>query len=133
MALNERSKKNLVGVHPDLIRVVDEAYDLAQAEGFDFIITEGVRTMKRQRALVAQGLSQTLKSRHIPGADGLSKAIDFAVLIEGELTWKFASFKPVADCFKKAAEKLGVPIIWGGDWKSLRDGPHIELDRRKYP
>ena len=29
--------------------------------------------------------------------------------------------------------ELNVPIIWGGDWRSLRDGPHVELDRKRYP
>lgn len=133
MPLNERSKKTLVGVHPDLIRVVEEAAEISASEGLDFIITEGVRTLARQRKLVAAGASQTMKSRHIPGEDGLSKAIDFAVVIDGEITWKFPAYTPVAACFKKAAEKLGVPIVWGGDWKSLKDGPHIELDRKKYP
>ncbi|MCC4786670.1 M15 family metallopeptidase [Vibrio splendidus] len=23
-------------------------------------------------------------------------------------------------------------MVWGGDWKSLKDGPHIELSRRVY-
>lgn len=133
MHLNEHSKKTLVGVHPDLIRVVEEAAEISASEGLDFIITEGVRTLARQRKLVAAGASQTMKSRHIPGEDGLSKAIDFAVVIDGEITWKFPAYTPVAACFKKAAEKLGVPIVWGGDWKSLKDGPHIELDRKKYP
>ncbi|WP_413774191.1 M15 family metallopeptidase [Entomomonas sp. E2T0] len=24
-------------------------------------------------------------------------------------------------------------MIWGGSWKSLKDGPHFELDRKQYP
>jgi peptidoglycan L-alanyl-D-glutamate endopeptidase CwlK len=40
---------------------------------------------------------------------------------------------PVADAFKRAANELGVPIVWGGDWPKFRDGPHIELNRAKYP
>jgi peptidoglycan L-alanyl-D-glutamate endopeptidase CwlK len=34
---------------------------------------------------------------------------------------------------KAAAVREGVPIVWGGDWKSLRDGPHFELERKAYP
>jgi peptidoglycan L-alanyl-D-glutamate endopeptidase CwlK len=34
---------------------------------------------------------------------------------------------------KQAATDLNVPIVWGGDWKSFRDGPHFELNRSKYP
>jgi peptidoglycan L-alanyl-D-glutamate endopeptidase CwlK len=26
-----------------------------------------------------------------------------------------------------------VPIVWGGDWRTLRDGPHFELSRKEYP
>ena len=32
----------------------------------------------------------------------------------------------------KAARKEGVPSVWGGDWKTFKDGPHFELDRRVY-
>ena len=31
-----------------------------------------------------------------------------------------------------AAEKEGVKLVWGGDWKNFRDGPHFELDRVVY-
>ncbi|MEZ8138652.1 M15 family metallopeptidase, partial [Vibrio splendidus] len=30
------------------------------------------------------------------------------------------------------ADELGIPIVWGGDWVSFKDGPHIELDRAHY-
>jgi peptidoglycan L-alanyl-D-glutamate endopeptidase CwlK len=34
---------------------------------------------------------------------------------------------------KTAAAELGVAIVWGGDWKSFKDGPHFELDKKVYP
>ena len=139
MALNERSKKALVGVHPQLIKVVELAHDLALQNDLDFIITEGCRTLATQRTYVAKGVSQTLKSRHIPGPDGYGKAVDFAPVIDtdgdgdAEVTFAWPAFHPIAECFKTAAATLQVPIVWGGDWKSFKDGPHIELDRKKYP
>lgn len=124
--LNERSLKKLDGINPDLRRVVMRAAELMPN---GFIITEGVRSIERQRELFAKGLSKTMNSRHITG-----HAIDFAPLISGgEVTWKWAAFPPVAQAFKDAASQLGVAIIWGGDWKRFKDGPHIELDRRSYP
>ena len=39
----------------------------------------------------------------------------------------------IAKAFGAAAERLGTPLVWGGDWPSLRDGPHFELDRRAFP
>jgi peptidoglycan L-alanyl-D-glutamate endopeptidase CwlK len=122
--LNERSLKALVGVHPDLVAVTKRAAEIMPG---GFIITEGMRTKERQRELVSKGLSKTMNSRHLVGL-----AVDFAPLVGGEVTWKWPAFKPVADAFKAAAKELNTPIVWGGDWKSFRDGPHVELDRKVY-
>ena len=123
--LGARSLARLKGVHPDLVKVVQRALTYSP---HDFLITEGLRTRARQQQLFNAGGSQTLNSRHITG-----HAIDFAVLVAGKVRWDWPLYGPVADAFKRAATELNVPIIWGGDWKTLRDGPHIELDRRRYP
>jgi peptidoglycan L-alanyl-D-glutamate endopeptidase CwlK len=34
---------------------------------------------------------------------------------------------------KAAAKEHGVAIVWGGDWRTFKDGPHFELDRGVYP
>jgi peptidoglycan LD-endopeptidase CwlK len=125
MQLNEHSLEKLEGVHADLVRVVARAAELTEV---DFIVTEGLRSMKRQRELVAAGASKTLKSRHLSG-----HAIDFAPVVNGEVTWKWPPFFIIADAFKRAARELGVAIAWGGDWVRFKDGPHIELDRKFYP
>lgn len=122
--LNARSEKALVGVHPDLVAVVRRAAEIMPG---GFIITEGMRTKERQRELFAKGLSKTMNSRHLVGL-----AVDFAPLIDGDVTWKWPAFPPVANAFKQAAAELKTPIVWGGDWKQFKDGPHIELDRRVY-
>jgi peptidoglycan L-alanyl-D-glutamate endopeptidase CwlK len=128
--LNERSLKALVGVHPDLVAVVKRAAEILPG---GFIITEGMRTKERQRILFAKGLSKTMNSRHLVGL-----AVDFAPLIDTdgdgdkEVTWKTPAFLPVIKAMKQAATELGVPIVSGGDWKTFKDYPHIELDRRVY-
>jgi len=123
--LGARSRARLQGVHPDLVRVVELALTYSP---HDFTITEGLRTVARQRELKAAGASQTMNSRHITG-----HAIDFAVLIGGKVRWDWPLYGQVAEAFKRASKELNVPIIWGGDWKSLRDGPHVELRRKEYP
>jgi peptidoglycan L-alanyl-D-glutamate endopeptidase CwlK len=123
--LGSRSRARLTGVHPDLVRVVELALTYSP---HDFTITEGLRSVARQRELKAAGASQTMNSRHITG-----HAIDFAVLVGGKVRWDWPLYGQVATAFKRAAKELNVPIIWGGDWKSLRDGPHVELDRKRYP
>ena len=124
-AFGAASTARLSKVHPDLQRVAHLALTYSP---HDFTITEGLRTRARQKVLFDAGGSLTMNSRHITG-----HAIDFAVLVGGKVRWDWPLYGPVADAFKKAAKELNVPIIWGGDWKSLRDGPHIELDRRRYP
>ena len=124
MKLNDHSLKKLEGIHPDLRKVVMRA---AEHTPIDFIVTEGVRSMRRQRELVESGASQTFNSRHLTG-----HAIDFAPIIGGEITWKWPPFRAIARNFKEAAQELGIAIAWGGDWRDFKDGPHIELDRRVY-
>lgn len=122
--LNERSKRALQGVHPDLVRVVNRAAELMPG---GFIITEGLRSKERQRELFAKGLSKTLNSRHITG-----HAVDFAPILYGEVTWKTPAFLPIIKAFKQAAAELKVPIVSGSEWKTFKDYPHIELSRAVY-
>lgn len=123
-SLSQRSKDRLKGVHPDLVKVIEEAI---KESPLDFSISEGLRTKERQKVLFDTGKSQTMNSRHITG-----HAIDFAVIRDGEVTWDFKYYQLVADHIKKVAKELGVDIVWGGDWQSFKDGPHIELHRSKY-
>ncbi len=115
--------KKLQGVHPDLVKVIMKA-----AENADFIIVEGVRTTVRQAELVAKGASQTMKSRHITG-----HAVDIAPLVGGEVRWDWPLYHKLAPVVKQAAKDLGVPLEWGGDWKSFPDGPHFQLPWKEYP
>jgi peptidoglycan L-alanyl-D-glutamate endopeptidase CwlK len=121
---SQRSLKNLQGVHPDLVRVVHRAIELTPT---DFVVTEGLRTRKRQEELVAAGASKTMNSRHLTG-----HAIDIAPLVAGKVRWDWPLFPPIAAAFKQAADEKGVALVWGGSWRTFRDGPHFELDRRVY-
>lgn len=123
--LGVRSKLKLIGVHPDLVKLATRAIELSP---LDFTITEGLRTVQCQKELFAAKATQTMNSRHITG-----HALDFAVLVVGKVRWDWPLYERVANAFKQAAKELQIPIIWGGDWKTLKDGPHIELDRKFYP
>ena len=123
--LSARSRARLSGVHPALIAVVERAIARTSV---DFMIVEGVRTPERQAVLVRGGASQTLKSRHLTG-----HAVDVAALVDGQVRWDWPLYGRIAEVFKTAALELKVPIVWGGDWRSFKDGPHFELDRHVYP
>lgn len=121
----KRSLNNLKGVHPDLALVMYRALKITPV---DFIITEGLRTKERQEQLVKAGASKTMNSRHLTG-----HAVDIAPMVAGEVRWDWELFRKIAPAIKQAAVELKVPIVWGGDWKTFKDGPHFELDRTKYP
>ena len=94
---------------------------------YDFGISEGVRTLKRQKQLLADGKSTTLKSHHIANEYGLSEAVDIAVYVNGKLTWDIKYYRKVAQAVFSAAIELGIQIEWGGLWSNLIDGPHFQL------
>jgi hypothetical protein len=123
--LGSTSEKNLQGVHPDLVKVVRRAIELTEV---DFRVGEGLRSLAQQKKNVAKGVSWTLKSRHLTG-----HAVDLLALIDGKVTWSWAPYYKIAAAMKQAAGELRVPIVWGGDWKKTKDGPHFELDRKEYP
>ncbi len=118
----ERTRKNLVGVHPHLVQVVERAAELSPVP---FVVTEGLRTLDRQKQLKAAGKSWTLNSRHLTGhAVDIVDADDFKYDMPDMTKIKTAMFA--------AADELGVPLDWGGDWKQ-RDTPHFELRKSAYP
>lgn len=121
--LNIRSIERLKGVHPDLVIVVKDAIN-----NFNFLVIEGLRTLERQKKLYAQKKTQTLNSRHLTG-----HAVDLGVLDKnGKITWDFEEYKKLWKVMEQSSQKLAIPIVWGGNWTTLKDGPHFELDRKKY-
>jgi peptidoglycan L-alanyl-D-glutamate endopeptidase CwlK len=120
--LSNKSRQKLEDVHPDLVGVVERAIKISDQ---DFSVLEGLRTVSRQRQLLAKGATTTMNSRHITG-----HAVD---LVPYPLTWDWDYFYPIADAMKAAARELGIPLEWGGDWKSFKDGPHFQLPWHQYP
>ena len=114
------SLEKMNGVNSKLVILMKEAI---KNSPYDFKITEGLRTVERQKELVKTGKSKTMNSYHLKG-----KAVDIAVLIDNKVTWDFKYYKEVADCVKEVAKKLGYVITWGGDWKTFKDGPHFQIE-----
>lgn len=123
--MDKRSEQNLRNVHPALVRVVRRAYEMFP----DFQITSGARTLAEQKRLLKIGATRTLDSRHVPGRDGYAKAVDVFV----SKRWDWPLYVKFATIMKTAARDCDVPLVWGGDWKTFRDGPHFELPRKDYP
>lgn len=123
--LSNRSNRRLEGVHEDLVRVVRAAITLTEV---DFTVLEGLRTKERQRKLFNSGASTTMNSRHLTG-----HAVDLGAYLDGRIRWDWPLYYKIADVMKEASRQLDIPIEWGGDWKSFKDGPHFQLPRKDYP
>jgi len=121
--LSDRSINRLIGVHPDLVKVVKRAIEISE---YDFMVIEGLRAIETQRKYVADGKSKTMNSYHLTG-----HAVDLAPLENGSIDWsnKKGQFDSVAKAVKKAAKEMGVVVEWGGDWKSFVDKPHFQINR----
>lgn len=134
-----RSLQNLQGVHPNLQKVLKEAIKTSPV---DFTVTEGVRTAKRQAELYAQGRTKpgqrvtnvngtTSKSNHQVKYDGYGHAVDLYPFFLGQVQVHhkdtIKNLEKIAIHIKATAKCLGIPITWGGDWKSPFDPPHFEL------
>ena len=123
--LGPRSLKNLIGVHPDLKLVVERAIDITD---LDFVVTEGIRTLARQKQLFDAGASKTMRSRHLTG-----HAVDLAAVVGGKVRWDWPLYARLNEVMMEAARDEGVQIEWGGHWKAPRDGPHWQLPWSLYP
>lgn len=123
--LGARSLSRLEGVHPDLVRVVKKA---AAMSSLDFTVLEGLRTVARQKQLKELGATKTMNSRHITG-----HAVDLAPMVGGTVRWDWPLYHQLAVIVKDAAKAENVPITWGGDWRTFKDGPHWELPWKQYP
>ncbi len=48
-------------------------------------------------------------------------ALDFAVVVGGKVSWDRREYEPVGALARAAG------LVWGGDWKTIPDAPHVEL------
>lgn len=136
--MNIRSLTRLDQAHPQLRKLFIEA---AKKCPVDIEISEVSRSKARQEQLLKAGATQTMNSRHIPkkphhswyGEKPVSHAVDFFVTVEGKVRWDTPLYVRAGEHIEQVAKKLGIAIVWGWRWKTLRDAPHIQLDWKTYP
>ena len=106
--LSKRSLSRLAGVDEDLVKVVKYAITVTKV---DFGVTCGVRTVAEQKALVASGASQTMKSKHLEG-----RAVDLVAYIGPRVSWELNLYDDIADAMQEGAKVVGVDMRWGAAW-----------------
>lgn len=117
---SQRSVLNLNEVDPKLHQI---AVCAILHSPVDFVVIDGGRTAEEHAINVSRGVSWIRRSRHQDG-----KAIDFAAFVDGKITYAPEHYYKIAAVFKACSADIGVPIVWGGDWKA-KDLMHIELAR----
>lgn len=124
--------RHLRGCHPELQHRVRALVEALTHEGYDVLLTQGVRTVAQQRSLYAQGRFRpgkivtncdgvTKRSNHQVRDDGFGYAVDVAWRnASGEVTWTGPW-----DRLGQLATAHG--LNWGGYWTTFQDRPHLEL------
>lgn len=139
------SEKNLIGVHPDLVKLAR-----AVAEHVNCSVTDGARSIEEQRLNIAKGVSSTMNSKHLPrnaagelDETGLAWAID---LIPYPIDWGaiergLKAMRKVDPELETArayafvgfvlgtAAQLGIDVRPGADWdEDFKFGDHGFID-----
>ena len=114
--LGKRSRKNLEGIHSNLLLVVEKAIQLTT---IDFAVTQGLRTLEEQKKLFESGASQTMKSKHLTG-----HAVDVVALPDGRVSWEIAYYLKIAEAFMRASSLLEIGLRWGGAWSVRNVGEY---------
>lgn len=122
------------GLHPDLVKKVQQVISAMTALGFPMIPVQGLRTTETQQALFAQGRTApghivtnadgvNTTSNHQAQKDGFGHAVDMAFLIHGQPSF---DIKLPWACYGACGTAVG--LTWGGTFKTVADLDHLELD-----
>lgn len=118
-------------LHPDLLAKLGRVLAAMSALGFPMKVTSGVRTVAQQQALYARG--RTTPGRIVTNADGIQKRSNHQPHPDGyghAADCAFAGPDPFGEAQPWAAYGAcarAVGLVWGGDWTTFRDRPHVEL------
>ncbi len=119
-----KSQRCRAECHIKLQRVLDEAI-----QNYDFAVIWGYRNRGEQERAFLSGNSKARwgESRHnvMP-----SRAFDVIPYPRG-FKASDAEFYFLATIILAAANRVGVRIVWGGHFRSIRDLAHFELDPRE--
>lgn len=112
-------------LHPSIRDAAISAYNECVSKGLNLQITQTMRTFAESDALYAIGRTKPGKkvtnSKAGQSYHNYGLALDFVMIVGGKPVWSVTDeWMEVVNIFKAHGFK------WGGDWKSLKDYPHLE-------
>ena len=150
-SLSKNSQANVETTKPEMQKLVEKAMNLANVRKMycpDWGVSDGNRTQDQQSNLFKQGRKLVVNGNgseyaitepdkvvtycdgvHIKSAHQGGWAIDIYCYVNGKTNYEPGNLALVVSCFYEAASMLGYDIIWGGNFTSLSDGPHIEITK----
>lgn len=119
-SLSAASQRRLDGAHP-LLRDLFAAVALKTP----IVVLDSQRGRMAQERAFALGHS---RAHFGQSAHNWSPAIALDV-VPDPIDWNDAArFRALATMVKTEAKARNIPLVWGGDWTSITDMPHYELD-----
>lgn len=142
--IGKGSQVNVDTTLPIMQQLVHKAFEISNQRKLhcpDFSITDALRTTHEQHELFKIGRiyvcgiwekTGELTATNCDGVDILSAhqsglAIDFCAWVDGKANYEPGNLALIVTTFYEAAFELGIEIDWGGNFKSISDGCHIEI------
>jgi peptidoglycan L-alanyl-D-glutamate endopeptidase CwlK len=113
------------GIHPYLLAKIEKVQKEARAKGIDLRVTEGYRDLETQQKYYEMGKTKKgpIITKAPPGMSyhNYGLAVDVCEYVDGKPNWHSEHWAEIGALGKKHG------LVWGGDWKSFVDRPHLQL------
>ena len=125
--IDRQNAEKLSKVKPELAEKCRQIIELAKAEKYTLLVTNGFRSVEEQNKLYAIGRRGIKGEKKVTNAKGgqsnhnFKEAVDFAFIINGEISWDEKLYQNIG----RWAKIVG--LKWGRNFKAITDKPHVEL------
>lgn len=143
--LIKESKRRVGAIPQGMLERMELVIRRAKTRGINVVFTQGLRTYKEQAALYGQGRSSYVyggvqyakpKMAKVTNAQpgysihNFGYALDYALIVDGTIVWnltKDSNKNGKADWNEVAEIAKAIGFSWGGDWRSFKDMPHVDI------
>ena len=125
--LVNKALKRIGNVHPVVKQGAEEIIRRAYKQGIYVLFSDGYRSNAEQNKLYAQG--RTSPGSIVTNARGGQSLHNYGLAIDMFITNKAGTSAtwPVGELRKVAQIAKGLGFEWGGDWKTFKDNPHLQM------